>query len=94
MSIEFQWDKVKARQNLKKHGVSFEEAITAFYDRLSITIADNEHSREENRYIILGLSNQGRPLVVSHTDRGDAIRLISARLATIQERKCYENTSR
>lgn len=93
MSIEFQWDKAKASQNLKKHGVSFEEATTAFYDRLSITIADSAHSREENRYIILGLSNQGRLLVVSHTDRGDAIRLISARLATIQERKHYEKAS-
>jgi uncharacterized protein len=92
MSIGFQWGKIKARQNLKKHGVSFEEATTAFYDRLSITIADNEHSEEENRYIILGLSNQGRLLVISHTGRGDAIRLISARLATNKERKNYENT--
>jgi hypothetical protein len=57
MSIEFHWEKAKARQNLKKHGVSFEEATTVFYDRLSITIVDHAHSREEYRYIILGLSN-------------------------------------
>ena len=92
MAIEFQWDKEKAGQNLKKHGVLFEEATTAFYDSLSITIIDKEHSLEENRFILLGLSNQGRLLVISHTDRGDKIRLISARLATSKERKYYENT--
>ena len=92
MSIEFQWDKEKASQNLKKHEVLFEEATTAFYDPLSITIVDKEHSLEENRFILLGLSNQGRLLVISHSDRGDKIRLISARLATSKERKYYETT--
>ena len=92
MAIEFQWDKEKAGQNLKKHGVLFEEATTAFYDSLSITIIDKEQSLEENRFILLGLSNHGRLLVISHTDRGDKIRLISARLATSKERKYYENT--
>ena len=87
MSIEFQWDKEKARKNLKKHGVTFEEAATAFYDILSITIADGEHSEGEGRFLLLGLSNQARLLVVSHTDRETAIRVISARLATSKERK-------
>lgn len=91
MAIEFHWDKIKARQNLRKHGVSFEEATSAFYDPFSITIIDDEHSREENRFNLLGLSNHGRLLVVAHTDRGNAIRLISARLTTDRERKCYEN---
>ena len=90
MSIEFQWDKEKAGQNLKKHGVLFEEAATAFYDPLSITIIDEEHSMDESRFILLGLSNLGRLVVVSHTDRDDRIRLISARLATNKERKYYE----
>ncbi|OYW02330.1 MAG: hypothetical protein B7X11_03695 [Acidobacteria bacterium 37-65-4] len=67
MSIEFQWDKEKAIQNLKKHGVTFEEATTAFYDTLSITISDNDHSEGEARFLLLGLSNQSRLLVVSHS---------------------------
>ena len=92
MSTEFQWDKEKASQNVKKHGVHFEEATTAFYDTLSITIPDKEHSVDEKRFILLGLSNQGRLLVVAHTDREDKIRLISARPATSKERKYYENT--
>jgi uncharacterized DUF497 family protein len=92
MSIEFQWDKEKASLNFKKHGVTFEEATTAFYDALSITIADKEHSSEEARYLLLGISNQNRLLVVSHTDRGDTIRVISARPATNMERKYYEAT--
>ena len=73
MSIEFQWDKEKASQNHKKHGVQFEEATTAFYDALSITIIDKEHSLEENRYSLLGVSNQARLLVISHTDQGDRV---------------------
>jgi hypothetical protein len=90
MSIEFQWDKEKALRNLKKHGVTFEEAVTAFYDTLSSTIPDNEHSEGEPRFLLLGLSNQSCLLVVSHTDRGNTIRIISARLATNKERKYYE----
>ena len=92
MSIEFQWDKDKACLNLKKHGISFEQAATSFYDTLSITIADYEHSVDEGRYVLLGLSNQDRLLVVAHTDRGGAIRIISARSATNKERKYYEAT--
>ncbi|HZW86868.1 MAG TPA: BrnT family toxin [Gallionella sp.] len=90
MSIEFQWDKEKALQNFKKHGVTFEEAATAFYDVLSNTISDNEHSEGEARFLLLGLSNQSRLLVVSHTDGGNSIRIISARPATNKERKYYE----
>lgn len=90
MSIEFQWDKEKALQNLKKHGVTFEEAATTFYDTLSITIPDNDHSEGEARFLLLGLSNKNRLLVVSHTDRGRLIRIISARTATSKERKYYE----
>lgn len=92
MSIEFQWDQEKALQNVKKHGVSFEEAATAFYDTLSMTIRDTEHSMKENRFILLGLSNQGRLLVVAHTDRKNKVRLISARPATSKERKNHEAT--
>lgn len=90
MSIEFQWDKEKALQNFKKHGVTFEEATTTFYDTLSITISDNDHSEGEARFLLLGLSNQSRLLVVSHTDRGNSLRIISARPATSKERKYYE----
>jgi uncharacterized DUF497 family protein len=90
MSIEFQWDKKKAPQNFKKHGVSFEEATTAFYDTLSNTISDADHSEGEARFLLLGLSNQSRLLVVSHTDSENTIRIISARPATNKERKYYE----
>ncbi len=90
MSIEFQWDKKKANLNFKKHGVSFEEATTSFYDTLSTTILDSVHSEGEARFLLLGLSSQSRLLVVSHTDGGGIIRIISARLATNKERKYYE----
>lgn len=86
----FEWDSEKAKANLKKHSVSFEEAETVFYDPLSLTIPDSLHSEEENRFIITGLSNQLRQLVVVHTDRGDKIRIISARLATPGEKRKYE----
>lgn len=91
MTVEFQWDSDKAQSNLKKHDVSFEEALTAFYDPLSMTIPDQDHLEGEPRFLLLGLSNRNRLLVVSHTDRGDSIRLISARLATRHERKDYEH---
>jgi uncharacterized protein len=93
MSIEFQWDPAKAVVNLRKHGVAFEEATTAFADTLSLTIADPLHSEGESRFVLLGRSQTGRMLAVVHTDRGDTIRLISARIATRMERKTYdENT--
>ena len=86
----FEWDKEKAIANLKKHGVSFEEATTIFSDPLSSTIPDPSHSQEEDRYVIIGLSMIGRHLVVVHTDRGDKIRIISARHATPSEVRKYE----
>jgi len=86
----FEWNPEKARANLKNHGVSFEEAKSVFTDPLSLTVPDSLHSSEENRFIITGFSNQQRQLVVVHTDRNDKIRIISARLATPNERRKYE----
>ena len=91
MTIEFQWDSDKAHSNVKKHRVTFEEAVSAFYDPLSLTIPDPDHSEGERRFQLLGISNRSRLLVVSHTDRGENIRIISARPATRQERKAYES---
>lgn len=90
----FEWNPKKAIANLNKHGVSFEEAATVFLDPLSLTIPDPLHSTEENRFIITGLSEHRRQLVVAHTDRGDKIRIISARLATPSERRKYEQENR
>ena len=93
MSIEFQWDPAKAVGNVRKHGVAVEEATTAFADPLSLTVADPLHSEGESRFVLLGRSQSGRMLAVVHTDCGDTIRLISARIATRKERKTYdENT--
>ena len=88
--MSFEWDEDKAGANLEKHGVSFEESQTVFYDPLYVDFYDPEHSYEEHRYIILGESNQGRLLFVSYTERGDIIRLISSREATPGERRDYE----
>ena len=93
MAFIFQSDKKKARQNLKRHTVSFEEASTVFGDTLSRTIDDPLHSKDEDRYVIIGQSVQGRLLVVVHTIRGDTLRIISARVATPTERKKYEEGS-
>jgi len=90
MALLFEWDPRKARGNLTLHGVSFDEASTAFRDPLSKTIDDPLHSEEEERFVLLGLSHRNRLLVVVHTERGDQIRLISARLATKTERARYE----
>jgi uncharacterized DUF497 family protein len=90
MSLGFEWDEKKARQNRNKHGVDFEEASTVSGDPLSSTIPDPEHSEEEDRFPILGESIRLRLLVVSFTERGDDIRIISARVATRRERKDYE----
>jgi uncharacterized DUF497 family protein len=86
--IEFEWD--PAAVNLRKHGVAFEEAATTFADPLSLTIGDPLHSRGETRFVLLGRSRAGRLLVVVHAERGDSIRLISARPATRKERNTYE----
>ena len=90
MGLIFEWDKRKAATNLKKHGVSFAEAASTFGDTLSLTIPDPDHSDEEDRFVLLGVSQRGRMLAVPHTPRGDCIRIISARLATRRERKTYE----
>ncbi|MCW6049438.1 BrnT family toxin [Lyngbya sp. CCAP 1446/10] len=85
-----EWDEHKAAANRSKHGVSFEEAKTVFDDRLYVDFYDPDHSDEEDRYIIIGASRRGRLLIVSYTERGDAIRLISAREVTRGEREVYE----
>jgi uncharacterized DUF497 family protein len=91
--LTFEWDANKAASNLAKHAVSFEEAATVFGDPVSITIPDPAHSQIEVRFVILGRSHHGRLLVVVHTERGDNIRIISARLASRHERKQYEEAS-
>jgi uncharacterized DUF497 family protein len=88
--MNFVWDPKKAAANLRNHGVSLEEASTVFRDSLSATGSDPDHSIGERRFITFGVSNAGRLLIVSHTDEGLTIRIISARLATRQERKIYE----
>nr|WP_217358244.1 BrnT family toxin [Anabaena sp. UHCC 0187] len=86
----FEWHEEKAQENLKKHGISFEEAKTVFNDPLSITIADSQHSDDEERYIDIGLSSRGQLLIVVYTERQSNIRIISSRKATNAERKIYE----
>jgi len=90
MGIEFEWNPKKAAKNLRKHGVSFEEAATVFADTLSATVPDPDHSVGEDRYITIGLSRGYRLLMVAHTERGKRIRIISARELTRKERKQYE----
>lgn len=90
MPLSFEWDERKAKSNLTKHGVSFEQASTVFGDPLSLTIPDPAHSQVEDRFIVLGQSHQRKLLVVVHTERGDTIRIISARRASRRERKNYE----
>ena len=94
MNTEFEWDPVKAASNLQKHGVSFAEAATVSFDPLSLTVPDPAHSVDEPRFVITGLSYQRRHLAVVHSDRGDRIRIISARLATPSERKKYESETK
>jgi len=90
MILNFEWDKTKAESNLKTHGVSFEEASTAFGDPLSLTIHDPQHSELEDRFVLMGHSFENRKLVVVHTDKNDIIRIISARCATRREIERYE----
>jgi uncharacterized DUF497 family protein len=89
--MQFEWNPDKANSNLKKHGVSFTEGSTVFKDPLSVTFPDPDHSYSEERYVIIGLSSAGRILIVSHTDRADRVRIISAREATRNERRFYED---
>ena len=93
MGLEFQWDNRKAKENLRKHSVSFQEATTVFSDFLSLTIPDPLHSESEERLVTIGYSEKQRLLVVVHTERGDVFRIISARKATSYERKTYESSN-
>jgi uncharacterized DUF497 family protein len=88
--MTFVWDEKKAVGNLKRHEVSFDEAISVFDDLLFVIAADDDHSIAEKRFVILGESNAGRLLVVSYAERGKDTRIISAREATPRERKNYE----
>ena len=90
MGVRFEWDPEKEARNLRKHGVSFVEASTAFGDPLAATILDPLHSDLEARFVTMGMSTGNKLLVVAHTDDGECIRIISARPATTQERKRYE----
>jgi hypothetical protein len=90
MSIKFEWDPRKARSNVRKHGIDFDEATTVFADLLSITIPDPDHSMAEERWITMGLSNRQRLLVVIHTEEAETIRIISVRRAHRLERRKYE----
>ena len=89
MKRHFEWDDEKARTNLQKHGIGFDEASTIFDDPLFITALDDEHSIDEERYITIGLSSKQRILMVAHTERNENIRIISARKATKNEEKFY-----
>ena len=88
--MEFEWDTEKAEANVEKHSVSFDEAATAFGDPLSLTIPDPDHSDDEDRFVLVGESYDGRLVVVVFTEREERFRIISARLATSQERRSYE----
>jgi hypothetical protein len=92
--IIFEWDPQKNRSNIEKHGVSFEEASTVFQDTLSLTIDDPLHSIDEERLILIGMSQKNRILVVVHTERGDNVRIISARKTTKKEREYYESNEK
>jgi uncharacterized DUF497 family protein len=88
--MNFDWDPQKAEANLRKHGVSFDEAATVFLDPMAVSGPDPEHSVGEDRYITFGFSRLGRLLAICHTYRPGAIRIISARRVTRGERKIYE----
>ncbi len=90
----FEWDPYKAKKNIEIHGVTFDEASTAFKDTLSLTIYDPLHSDKEDRFILIGNSCKNRLLVIVHTERGDKIRIISARETTKNERKQYEENAK
>ena len=90
MRLKFEWDRRKSAANRKKHGVSFEGAASAFGDPLSLTIHDPDHSDDEDRFLVLGETANGKLVVVAHTDRNDTIRIINARLADRGERDNYE----
>jgi len=90
MSIRYDWDPIKAKANVRKHGVSFDEAASVFLDSMALSGPDPDHSESEERFITFGYSSLGRLLVVSHTWRKGIVRIISARRADRTERKLYE----
>ena len=90
MQYTFEWDAEKARQNVDKHGISFEEAVTAFGDPLSVTISDPDHSDSEDRRLLMGMSRRSRLVVVAFAERSDRLRIITARLASRREKRKYE----
>jgi len=93
-ALEFEWNPKKAASNLRKHGVSFEEAASVFNDVLAAVYADPDHSAHEKRYLTIGTSSQGRLLNVAFADRGQRIRIINARKVTKKERQLYEEENR
>jgi len=90
MPLKFEWNPNKAKKNVEKHGISFDEAATVFSDQLSMTYDDPDHSFGENRHIIIGMSHRDKLLLVSHLEKDDIVRIISARQLTRKERKQYE----
>ena len=90
MALTFEWDEGKSKQNVRKHGVTFEEAKTVFNDPFAITITGPDHSDEEERYLDIGFSSQGKLLVVWYSERGENMRIIGCRRATPSEREIYE----
>jgi uncharacterized DUF497 family protein len=88
--VNFEWDPSKARQNRRKHRVSFQEATTVFGDPLAVTYPDPDHSLSEQRFITVGMSSGGKILMVAHADRNESIRIISVRRTTQREREHYE----
>jgi hypothetical protein len=91
--LSFEWNNQKALSNEQKHGISFDEASTVFVDPLSLTLHDPLHSENEERFVVIGTSHKNRVLIVVHTERGDDIRIISARKATKNERLQYESNA-
>jgi uncharacterized protein len=87
--LQFEWHSEKAAENRRKHGVTFEEASTVFADPLAIRVDDPDHSKDEERYLLFGTSDRNRQLVVSYTERGEKVRVISARKLTKAEREDY-----
>lgn len=92
--MEFEWDPKKVAKNFRKHRISFNEAATVFGDSLGTTVLDPDHSLAENRYITVGRSSRGRLVMVAYTERGERIRIISARDLTRAERKAYEEETK
>lgn len=87
--FKFEWDEQKAKANIQKHGVSFDEAVTVFADEMALTFADTDHFESEDRSRTYGISNKGRLIVVVHTERRNHVRIISARKATRYEKNIY-----